>query len=60
MAKVDELQKVTFRIPKDVYAAVQELANEETRPVNSQVIVLLREALAARKRPAARADEGTS
>ena len=42
------LQKVTFRIPEEVYVAIQQTAEAETRPINSQVIVLLREALAAR------------
>lgn len=43
------LQKVTFRLPPDVYTAIQQVAEAETRPLNSQVIVLLREALAIRR-----------
>jgi len=57
MPKTSELQKVTFRIPKDLYATVQALAGEETRPINSQVIVLLREAVAARHQQSAKASE---
>jgi len=33
-----------------MYEAIHQMAHQETRPVNSQMIVLIREALAARKR----------
>lgn len=49
MEKKGAVQRVTFRLPKDLYDEIQRLAEEETRPINSQTIVLLREALAARK-----------
>lgn len=47
--KTDDVQKVTFRLPRDLYETLQNLADAETRPINSQTIVLLREALAARQ-----------
>jgi hypothetical protein len=43
------LKKVTFRIPDNLYTAILEAAEQDTRPINSQVIVLLREALRARE-----------
>ena len=43
--KTQVLHKVTFRLPEDLYQAIQRTAQEETRPINSQVIVLLRDAL---------------
>lgn len=46
--KTQALHKVTFRLPEDVYQAIQQTAQSETRPINSQVIVLLREALKQR------------
>jgi len=42
------LHKVTFRLPEDLYQAIQQTAKTDTRPINSQVIVLLREALSMR------------
>ncbi len=42
------LRRVTFRLPEDLMAEIERLAKEETRPTNSQAIVLLREALHAR------------
>lgn len=47
--KHDVIQKVTFRLPKDLYDIIQQMADDETRPVNSQTIVLIREAIAARQ-----------
>lgn len=35
-----------LRLPEDLYEAIAVLAEAEVRPVNSQIIVLLREALA--------------
>lgn len=45
-----DLRRVLFRVPEDMYEAIHQMAHQETRPVNSQMIVLIREALAARKR----------
>lgn len=45
----NEVQKVTFRLPQELYDIIQEMAERETRPINSQTIVLLREAIAARQ-----------
>jgi hypothetical protein len=45
------LHKVTFRLPEDLYQAIRQLAQADTRPINSQVIVLLREAITARTPP---------
>jgi hypothetical protein len=42
------VRRVTYRLPEDLVAAIERLAKAETRPINSQVTVLLREALAAR------------
>lgn len=39
-----------WRIPKDLLLTIKQLADEETRSINGEAIVLLREALHARKR----------
>lgn len=48
-AHTPALRKVTFRLPEDLYQTIQQTAQAETRPTNSQVVVLLREALNARE-----------
>lgn len=47
--KDSDVQKVSFRLPQDLYNIIQDMAEKETRPINSQAIVLLREAIAARQ-----------
>ncbi|MBI4639183.1 MAG: hypothetical protein HY731_00710 [Candidatus Tectomicrobia bacterium] len=52
------LHNVPFRLPEDLYTAIQHAAETEARPINSQVIVLLREASRHReKQPPAQAGE---
>lgn len=43
-----EYTAITWRIPPDVLGALREAAQREERPVNSQLILYLRQALAAR------------
>ncbi|HXT34762.1 MAG TPA: Arc family DNA-binding protein [Chloroflexota bacterium] len=43
------IQRVDVRMPEDVYAAVVQAAQEDTRSVNAQIIALLRESLRRRK-----------
>jgi hypothetical protein len=45
------------RIPADVYDQIKILAQRETRSINAQMLVLFREALAARQAPLRRRDE---
>jgi hypothetical protein len=41
--------KLTNRIPADLHEALQQEAKRDTRSVNAEIIVLLREALAQRE-----------
>jgi hypothetical protein len=43
-------KKLTIRIPSDLHAELVKLAKEDARSLNSEVLVLLREALQARKK----------
>jgi hypothetical protein len=45
----DDLIAFTVRLPRDLHAAIAQLARDELRSVNNQVIVLLREAVQARR-----------
>lgn len=45
MKKQDDFFKTQFRIPADVYAEIKDLAEEEDRSINGQIIHLLRVAL---------------
>lgn len=47
---VDKLIGLMLRLPPDVHTAVTLLAKAEHRSLNSQLIVLLKEALTARQR----------
>ncbi len=44
--------RITFRLPEDVHDAVQKLASQDVRSLNGELLVLLREALQARKQQA--------
>jgi len=41
------LRKVTFRLPEDVCEVIERRAKAETRPLNSQIIEMLRESIRA-------------
>lgn len=45
---VDNPVKMTIRIPDDLHTALVAAANDDTRSLNAEIIVLLREALKAR------------
>jgi hypothetical protein len=44
-----EEKKLTIRVPEDLHKALSINAKQDTRSLNAQIIVLLREALEARK-----------
>ncbi len=44
----DDVIAFTVRLPRDLHAAIAQIARDELRSVNNQVIVLLREAVHAR------------
>ena len=50
-------EQVSWRIPPDLKAEVDAMADADLRTINAEVIILLREALAARKKPAASGEE---
>ena len=43
------VQHATVRIPHDLYEAIANLAEAETRTINGEIVQLLKEALAARQ-----------
>ena len=47
-AETDE-KRITLRLPADVHAAVAQLADQDVRSLNAEILVLLREAIIARK-----------
>jgi hypothetical protein len=52
-AKVKQaLKPYPLRLPEDLYEAIAAIAEAEVRPVNSQIIVMLREAVARQQSPA--------
>jgi hypothetical protein len=46
--EIDE-KRITLRLPTDVHASVAQLADQDVRSLNAEILVLLREAIAARK-----------
>lgn len=42
------MAKLTLRLPDDIHRRVQELAEQDDRSLNSELIALLREAINAR------------
>ncbi len=52
-----ERKAFPLRIGKDVYDAIQKLADDELRSVNAQIEFLLRDALARRGRQAKKAGD---
>ena len=44
----DNEKKFALRLPAELYEQVQKAADQDTRSINAEIIVLLREALAAR------------
>ncbi len=43
-----EEKRITLRLPEDVHAAIADLAKQDVRSLNAEILVLLREAVAAR------------
>ncbi len=46
---MDEEKRITLRLPGDVHAAIAELADQDVRSLNAEILVLLREAIGARR-----------
>lgn len=44
-----EEKRITLRLPAELHADIEELAQEDLRSLNAEIVVLLREAVAARK-----------
>lgn len=42
-------KKYPLRLPSGIYDAIAEMADEDRRSVNAEIVVLLEEAIAARK-----------
>ena len=56
-----EEKRITLRLPEEVHAAIAELARQDVRSLNAEILVLLREAVAARLQAAqSAAREGQS
>lgn len=45
----EEVHRILFRIPQDLYEEIEELAELETRTINSQLIAMLKESLRRRE-----------
>ncbi len=44
-----EEKRITLRLPADVHTAVSEMADTDLRSVNAEIVILLREAIEARR-----------
>lgn len=44
-----EEKRITLRLPAELHAEIEELAKSDLRSLNAEIIILLREAVAARK-----------
>lgn len=51
------LKAYALRLPSDLYDAIAALAAEDVRPINSEMIVLLRDAVAMRQGQKQRQDD---
>lgn len=47
---MNDEKKVTIRIPDDLHQALVKLSEQDTRSLNGEIIALLREAIAERKK----------
>ena len=45
---MNEAKKITIRLPEEVHTRLADLAKADTRSLNAEIVVLLREAIAAR------------
>jgi hypothetical protein len=45
----EDVYRLSFRIPMDLYNQVERLAEEETRPINSQLIAMLKQSIRSRE-----------
>jgi hypothetical protein len=43
-------KRITLRLPSDVHDEITRLAEQDVRSLNAEILVLLREAIAARQR----------
>ena len=50
MTNGDKEKRLTLRLPEDIHEEVSKLAEEDYRSLHAEIIVLLKEAIAARKR----------
>jgi hypothetical protein len=46
---MEQVKRFSVRFPLDVLEAVKQAAKEDERPINSEIVWLLRQALALRK-----------
>lgn len=46
---MEQVKRFSVRFPLDVLEAVKQAAKEDERPINSEIVWLLRQALASRK-----------
>lgn len=46
----DEIKKLVLRLPAELHAELVKLADEDMRSLNAEIIVILREAIEARRR----------
>lgn len=53
MPEGDNEKRLTLRLPEDIHEEISRLAEEDYRSLHSEIIVLLKEAIAARKQQAA-------
>ena len=44
-----EEKRITLRLPAELHAEIETLAESDLRSLNAEIIILLREAIAARK-----------
>ena len=44
-----EEKRITLRLPADVHTAVSEMADIDLRSLNAEIVILLREAIEARR-----------
>lgn len=47
---MDNEKKITIRVPADLHQEIVEFSEIDTRSLNGEIIALLREAIAARKK----------
>lgn len=54
------MKHINFRVPDDLHAEVKALAEEDSRSLNAMLVVLVKEATAARKAAKTRSRKGVT